>query len=116
MQALLDGKSRFNAQPRLIVAPGHSSTQAVAAAMDTLAAKLRAIAIVDGPNTDDDDALDYAENFGSKRIYLVDPALKVWDEVASQEITVPASPYVAGLFARTDKEYGFGHHHPTRNS
>lgn len=107
MQALLDGKSRFNAQPRLIVAPGHSSTQAVAAAMDTLAAKLRAIAIVDGPNTDDDDALDYAENFGSKRIYLVDPALKVWDEVASQEITVPASPYVAGLFARTDKEYGF---------
>lgn len=107
MQALLDGKSKFNAQPRLIVAPGHSSTQAVATAMDTLAAKLHAIAIVDGPNTDDDDALAYALNFGSKRIYMVDPALKVWDETTSQEVIVPASPYVAGLFARTDKEYGF---------
>lgn len=107
LQALLDGKSRFNAQPRLIVAPGHSGTQAVAAAMDTLAAKLKAIAIVDGPNTTDDAAIDYAENFGSKRVYMVDPALKVWDEVASAEVVVPASPYVAGLFARTDKEYGF---------
>lgn len=107
MQALLDGKSKFNAQPRLIVAPGHSSTQAVATAMDTLAAKLKAIAIVDGPNTDDDDALAYALNFGSKRIYMVDPALKVWDETTSQEVVVPASPYVAGMFARTDKEYGF---------
>lgn len=107
MQALLDGKSKFNAQPRLIVAPGHSSTQAVATAMDTLAAKLRAIAIADGPNTDDDDALAYALLFGSKRIYMVDPALKVWDEAAAAEAIVPASPYVAGLFARTDKEYGF---------
>lgn len=107
MQALLDGKSKFNAQPRLIVAPGHSSTQAVATAMDTLAAKLKAIAIVDGPNTDDDAALAYALNFGSKRVYMVDPALKVWDEATSAEVIVPASPYVAGLFARTDEEYGF---------
>lgn len=79
LQALLDGKSRFNAQPRLIVAPGHSRTQAVATAMDGIAAKLKAIAIVDGPNGDDDDAIAYAQNFGSKRIYLVDPGLKVWD-------------------------------------
>ncbi|MCE1021641.1 phage tail sheath family protein, partial [Pseudomonas monteilii] len=51
LQALLDGKSRFNAQPRLIVAPKHSATLAVATAMDSIAAKLRAVAIIDGPNT-----------------------------------------------------------------
>lgn len=107
MQALLDGKSRFNAQPRLIVAPGHSRTQAVATAMDGIATKLKAIAIVDGPNGDDDDAIAYAQNFGSKRVYLVDPSLKVWDTSTNAEAIVPASPYVAGLFARTDKEYGF---------
>ena len=45
MQALLDGKSVHNAQPRLIVCPGHSATQAVASAMDGLAAKLKAIAM-----------------------------------------------------------------------
>ncbi|MGC3555706.1 phage tail sheath family protein, partial [Pseudomonas aeruginosa] len=36
LQALLDGKSRFNAQPRLLVGPGHSAQQAVATAMDGL--------------------------------------------------------------------------------
>ena len=107
MQALLDGKSRFNAQPRLIVAPGHSRKQAVATAMDGIAKKLRAIAIVDGPNTDDEAALAFAQHFGSKRIYMVDPGLKVWDTGASAETIVPASAYVAGLFCRTDKEYGF---------
>lgn len=37
MQALLDGKSRYNAQPRLLIAPGHTATQAVATALDALA-------------------------------------------------------------------------------
>jgi len=107
LQALLDGKSIHNAQPRLLVAPGHSATQAVASAMDGLAAKLKAIAIVDGPNTDDEAAIAYAQNFGSKRIYLVDPGLKVWDTSANATVQIPASAYVAGLFAQTDKAYGF---------
>jgi phage tail sheath protein FI len=106
-QALLDGKSRFNAQPRLLVAPGHTRAKAVATALDGLATKLRAIAIIDGPNTDDDAAYAYAGEFGSKRIYLVDPGVRVWDTDRNAEIEVPASPYVAGLFCRTDKEYGF---------
>lgn len=39
MQALLDGKSVHNAQPRLIVCPGHSANQAVASAMDGLSSQ-----------------------------------------------------------------------------
>lgn len=107
LQALLDGKSRFNAQPRLLVAPGHSATQAVATAMDELATKLRAIAIVDGPNTTDEAAMEYAKNFGSKRIYMVDPGVQQFDTVASKTIDSPASAWVAGMFAYTDAEYGF---------
>jgi phage tail sheath protein FI len=107
MQALFDAKSITNQQPRLIVVPGFSRTQAVATAMDSIAGKMRAIAIIDGPNTDDEDAFDYAENFGSKRLFMVDPGLKVWDTETSANINVPASPYVAGLFAKTDREYGF---------
>ncbi|MBK3511319.1 phage tail sheath subtilisin-like domain-containing protein [Pseudomonas sp. MF6747] len=107
LQALLDGKSRFNAQPRLLVAPGHSATQAVATAMDGLAAKLRAIAIVDGPNTTDEAAMEYAKNFGSKRIYMVDPGVQQFDTVASKTIDSPASAWAAGMFAYTDAEYGF---------
>ena len=67
MQALLDGKSKYNAQPQLLIAPEHSATQAVATAMDALAAKLRAMAIIDGPNTTDEAAMAYALEFGSKR-------------------------------------------------
>lgn len=107
LQALLDGKSKHNAQPKLVIAPGHSSTQAVATAMDALAGKLRAIAIIDGPNTTDEAAMAYAQEFGSKRLYLVDPGVKFWDTVTSATVDAPASAWVAGLFAWTDANYGY---------
>ncbi|QZA96213.1 phage tail sheath family protein [Pseudomonas mandelii] len=107
LQALLDGKSKHNAQPKLLIAPGHSSTQAVATAMDALAAKLRAIAILDGPNTTDEAAMAYALEFGSKRLYMVDPGVQYWDTVLSATIDAPGSAWVAGLFAWTDATYGY---------
>jgi phage tail sheath protein FI len=107
MQALLDGKSKYNAQPRLLITPKHSATLAVATALDGLAARLRAIAIIDGPNTTDEAALAYAENFGSKRVYMVDPGVQRWDTTANATVDSPSSAYVAGLFAWTDSEYGF---------
>lgn len=107
LQALLDGKSRFNSQPRLLIAPGHSSTLAVATAMDALAGKLRAVAIVDGPSTTDEAAIAFVENFGSKRVYLVDPGVQIWSTVADATVDSPASAWTAGLFAWTDSEYGF---------
>ncbi|PWK31752.1 phage tail sheath subtilisin-like domain-containing protein [Pseudomonas sp. OV226] len=107
LQALLDGKSKHNAQPKLLIAPGHSSTQAVATAMDALAGKLRAMAIIDGPNTTDEAAMAYALEFGSKRLYMVDPGVKYWDTVLSATIDAPGSAWVAGLFAWTDATYGY---------
>lgn len=107
LQALLDGKSRFNAQPRLIVAPKHSATQAVATAMQSIAEKLRAVAIIDGPGTTDEAATTYAKLFGSKRLYMVDPGVQLWDTATSATIDAPASAWAAGVFAYTDSEYGF---------
>ncbi|MCU1730610.1 MULTISPECIES: phage tail sheath family protein [unclassified Pseudomonas] len=107
LQALLDGKSRFNAQPRLLVTPKHSATQAVGTALVALADKLRGLAIIDGPNSTDEAALAYAENFGAKRAFLVDPGVKYWDTGADATVDAPASAWVAGLFAWTDSEYGF---------
>ncbi|ULL07076.1 phage tail sheath family protein [Pseudomonas putida] len=107
LQALLDGKSRFNAQPRLIVAPKHSATQAVATAMQSIAEKLRAVAIIDGPGTTDEAATTYAKSFGSKRLYMVDPGVQLWDTTTSATIDAPASAWAAGVFAYTDSEYGF---------
>jgi phage tail sheath protein FI len=107
LQALLDGKSLFNAQPRLLIAPGHSRTQAVATAMDALAGKLGAIAIIDGPGTTDEAALAYAKNFGSKRLFMVDPGVQFWSTTKNATVDAPASAWTAGLFAWTDATYGF---------
>ncbi|MBC7211652.1 MAG: phage tail sheath family protein [Pseudomonas sp.] len=107
LQALLDGKSRFNAQPRLLVTPKHSATQAVGTALVALADKLRGIAIIDGPGTTDEAAMAYAGEFGAKRAFMVDPGVKYWDTAAEATVDAPASAWVAGLFAWTDNEYGF---------
>ncbi len=107
LQALLDGKSLFNAQPRLLIAPGHSATQAVATEMDALAQKLRAIGIIDGPRTTDEEAMAYAENFGSRNLFMVDPGVQYWDTVQSKTVDAPGSAWAAGLFAWTDATYGF---------
>ncbi|MDF2793129.1 MAG: Phage tail sheath monomer [Pseudomonas orientalis] len=107
LQALLDGKSRFNAQPRLLVTPKHSSTLAVGTALVALADKLRGLAILDGPNTTDEAVMAYAENFGAKRAFLVDPGVQYWDTTADATVDAPGSAWVAGLFAWTDREYGF---------
>ncbi|MFL6611468.1 MAG: phage tail sheath subtilisin-like domain-containing protein [Pseudomonas sp.] len=107
LQALLDGKSRFNAQPRLLVTPKHSSTLAVGTALVALADKLRGLAILDGPNTTDEAAMAYADNFGAKRAFLVDPGVQYWDTTADATVDAPGSAWVAGLFAWTDSEYGF---------
>lgn len=107
LQALLDGKSRFNAQPRLLVTPKHSSTLAVGTALVALADKLRGLAILDGPNTTDEAVMAYAENFGAKRAFLVDPGVQYWDTTADATVDAPGSAWVAGLFAWTDSEYGF---------
>jgi phage tail sheath protein FI len=107
LQALLDGKSMFNAQPRLLIAPGHTATQAVATALDSLAQKLRAIGIIDGPGTTDEAAMAYADNFGSRNLFMVDPGVKYWDTVTSKTVDAPGSAWAAGLFAWTDAEYGF---------
>ncbi|MCU0092215.1 phage tail sheath family protein [Pseudomonas koreensis] len=107
LQALLDGKSLFNAQPRLLIAPGHSANQAIATAMDGLAQKLRAIAIIDGPCTTDEAAMAYADNFGSRNLFMVDPGVQFWDTDTSKTVDAPGSAWTAGLFAWTDATYGF---------
>ncbi|MEB3900270.1 phage tail sheath family protein [Pseudomonas putida] len=107
LQALLDGKSRFNAQPRLLVTPKHSATDAVGTALVALADKLRGIAIIDGPNNTDEAAIAYAGNFGAKRAFMVDPGVRYWDNDAEATVDAPGSAWVAGLFAWTDSEYGF---------
>lgn len=104
---LLDAESVAKVVPRLLIAPGYTHDNAVVAEMLGVADQLKSIIIADGPNVDDATAITYRENFGSKRVYIVDPQVKVWDTISNSEISSPNSARIAGLIAKSDNERGF---------
>jgi phage tail sheath protein FI len=73
----------------------------VLAEMVGIAQRLRAVIVADGPNTTDAAAIQLNDDFGSDRIYVVDP----W--VRRNGASVPASSAVAGLINKVDNERGF---------
>ncbi|ASX25863.1 phage tail sheath subtilisin-like domain-containing protein [Candidatus Williamhamiltonella defendens] len=107
VQALLSAESILGIAPGILIVPGFTHQKAVVSEMLGIADRLRAVIIADGPSTQDADAIAYRQNFRSGRVYLVDPATRVFDKVASAEVHQPMSPRVAGLMARSDNERGF---------
>jgi phage tail sheath protein FI len=107
VQAFLAAESEVKVTPRILIAPEFSHHPAVVAELMGVADRLRAVIIADGPNTSDTEAITYRERFGSPRVYLVDPWVKVWDTRSNGEVARPASARVAGLIAKSDSERGF---------
>lgn len=107
VKALLNAESIVKVKPRILIAPGYTHDQAVTAEMLGIADQLKAVIIADGPNSNDAAAISYRENFGSKRVYVVDPNVKVWDTVSNSEVVQPSSARVAGIIAKSDNERGF---------
>lgn len=118
VHALLAAESVVGFQPRILLAPGFTHTRPedpvnvgqllanpVVAELIGIAERMRAVIIADGPNTNDADAIAYGGDFGSKRVYLVDP--KVYKSVGGELVTEWASPCVAGLIAKSDNDRGF---------
>jgi len=107
MQAFLAAESVVKVQPKILIAPGFSQHQAVVSELTGIAERLRAVIIADGPNSNDQAAITYREQFGSARVYVVDPWVKVWDTEANDEALQPASARVAGMIARSDNDRGY---------
>lgn len=96
-------RSVLGVVPRILLAPEFSQHKLVADALIAQAEKLRAVALIDGPNSTSAAAIAYRAQFDSSRAYLIDP----W-AVADGDV-VPVSPHVAGLIAKIDNERGFWH-------
>lgn len=107
VHALLDAESVCHVVPRILIAPGFTDEQAAVAELVGIAERLRAVIVADGPNSTDAAAIAYRGNFGSDRVYIVDPAVTIWDTAANATATAPASPRVAGIIAKSDNERGF---------
>jgi phage tail sheath protein FI len=118
-QALLAAASAAGVTPRILCAPGFTgiktgtTANAVLAALSTVADKLRAIVVADGPSaangplTTDAAAISFRNDWGSKRIFLVDPGVIRLNPVTNANDTQAASGYVAGLIANQDATNGF---------
>lgn len=111
MYALLKAGAELGITPRLICVPGYTSqvpdgaeANPIVAALPSLLDQLLAVAVVDGPSTDQTAAINWREGIQSMRIIPVDPAVKVIDE-EGDVITVPASPAIIGVAVRRDHEF-----------
>ena len=104
IQAFLAAENEVHVTPRILIAPEFSHHPAVANELLSVAERLRAVVIADGPNYNDEEAIDYRQMFGSSRLYLVDPWVRVWNAEDNVEVVRPASARVAGLIAKSDAE------------
>lgn len=111
VHAFLGSESSNGFCPRILCAPGFTgdrgaTANAVVAEMVGIAERLRAVVVADGPNTTDAAAITYRGDWGSKRVYVVDPAVKIRNSLG-ELVDQPASARVAGLIAKIDNERGF---------
>lgn len=114
--AFLGAESIVGYAPRILCAPGWThqrpmdgetaTSNPVLAEMVGIAESLRAVIIADGPNTTDAAAITAAGDFGSPRIYLVDPWVKVYDD-DGVVVSEPSSARIAGLIAKIDNNKGW---------
>lgn len=79
----------------------------VVSALLSVAKRLRAIVVADGPNTTNKAAVAYRNDWDAARLYIVDPYVLVWSDDADANVAQPASARVAGAIALRDKEKGF---------
>lgn len=117
VHAFLAAENIVGFVPKILIAPGYTHTRTAAvgqtpatsnpvvAELNCIAERLKAVIIADGPNTNDADAIAYSKDFGSKRVFLVDPkVLKTVDGATTSEWS---SACVAGLIAKSDNERGW---------
>lgn len=108
LEAFVQAGPLLGVIPRLLCAPGFTSQRtgtdanAVCAALPAICNKLLAHAVVDGPATTEQAAIDWRETISSSRLIPVDPAVRV---MAGSEVAVtPLSPAVIGIGVRRDHE------------
>lgn len=106
----------FGYKPNLIVAPYFSHDLDVSTQMQSTATRLSAMAIVDLNCESEQEAVEKVKTYGSERVMVCDPYVKVWDTLKNAESFEPMSARVAGLIAYTDgeQEYGFSNSHSNR--
>ncbi len=112
MFALIDAASEVFVEPAIIKAPGFTADwngvdkNAVATALQTVADKLRAIAIIEIPDTSATDAIAYRTAHGHARTYFISQGVKVFDTATESVVATSATGMISGLIVKRDRTNG----------
>jgi phage tail sheath protein FI len=98
VHSFLVSKSRLGIAPRILIAP-EFCLEEVVTELIPIAERLRAIIVADCPTETDSAAIAFATACANQRVYAIYP-----QAINTKNETAAASPYVAGVIARTDKE------------
>jgi len=107
VHAFEKSQSVLGLEPRILIAPGFSTTASVLTELLSVANKLRAVIVADAgeEGATPAEAQTYANSFDSNRVYMVYPQVKV--SRGGVDVVEPASSRVAGIIAKTDNDKGF---------
>jgi phage tail sheath protein FI len=108
VQAFVNSMTNFGYRPNLLIAPEYSSDPVVASALQGAAERQKGTAIIDLAGESEQAAITAAANFGSRRVLLANPFVKVWDSVLNAHTFAPQSARIAGMIAYTDGESEYG--------
>ena len=101
---LLDAEAVTGVRPNIILAPDlgtglgdENQKNPLGAALETVATRLRGIALIAGPNSTHEAAVSkFAPQYGSDRVYLIDPYVK------TAKGDRDATSFIAGLIVKND--------------
>ncbi|WP_282094307.1 phage tail sheath C-terminal domain-containing protein [Epibacterium ulvae] len=108
-------RSKLGMVPRILAAPGFTSNlpgsgvNPIVSNLLTVSDNTAAITLKDGTNTNETDAKADRQNYGSRRLYIIDPGVTALDPETATNVARPASGYIAGLIAKNDVEKGYWH-------
>ena len=113
----VEAESVTGSKPRIIIAPGFTGNVTrnapdgpptavpVTSGLIGVSERLRAVIVADGPGTTNADAIAYRKLLASRRVYVVDPQVRISNGAGTVE--APASARVAGLIVRNDRQRGY---------
>lgn len=116
MKCFIDSYNTFGFRPKILIAPGYSTINAVAAQMIVEADYYKAVALIDAPTgTDVDEAIAARGVAGtlnfktsSDRAILLEPGnLYAYDKATNTNILYPFSSFMAGVMANSDNVNGY---------
>jgi len=113
--ALLKAEGNLTLKPKILLCPYLTSKMladhkpnAIVTNLLSVADKLRAVAVIDGPNTTKEEAIAFAGNISSSRAYIIDPAyIPSFVSPSPNPKALSSSSLAAGVIAKTDAEKGF---------